>query len=695
MSKLFGIIILLLTISFGTYTWWQQTGVDAAVTLKNSPTTNGLVGYWNLDEGSGTQAGDASGQGNTGTLVNGPTWVDGKLGKALSFGGVDDYVYTTTNYGNASSLKTITLSVWFKTSVSSGHKIIGLENDRTGNSSTEFDRDIYIGTDGKVYFRIYDNSGNKYTTSSKTYTDGNWHHAVGVSTGDNGVIRLYVDGVLQAETAIGLMYTSYPSSYWRFGSYAYTSVTNASSGFFSGGVDEVRIYNRALSQTEITTLYQSGATKINAYQKTAATDGLVGLWSFDGADISGTTAYDRSGSGNNGTLTNGPTKTIGKVGQGLQFDTGAALVSVNNSASLNNWSAQTISFWIKYNAGIPIFDARVIEKGDNSEWTLTTNSSQNGGGVGQVTVVKLAASSPNLFSTAALNDSNWHHVVVTISSTSPATVTGYVDGTYINSASSAQPTTKTGNIVMGYGNSDTCHCSLDEVRIYNRALSADEITALYQTGAVKINASQNNNLTNGLVGLWSFDGPDLSGTTAYDRSGQGNNGTLTNGPTPTIGKVGQALQFDGVDDYVLSNLNKTTIGNNLSISLWIKPTGGQSVKGIMQIAADLNSQNPWILLRRDPTTIDWYLGGNYNISQTLSDNEVYHIVLTYDGTTWRAYKNSIADGTYVGGIGGNPGTFTWFGNGYDGYYKGSLDETRIYNRALSAAEVKQLYDLGR
>ena len=65
-----------------------------------------------------------------------------------------------------------------------------------------------------------------------------------------------------------------------------------------------------------------------------------------------------------------------------------------------------------------------------------------------------------------------------------------------------------------------------------------------------LNAPQNDLNTNGLIGLWSFNGDDISGTTAYDRSGAGNTGTLTNGPTKTIGIAGQALSFDGSNDYV-------------------------------------------------------------------------------------------------------------------------------------------------
>ena len=65
-----------------------------------------------------------------------------------------------------------------------------------------------------------------------------------------------------------------------------------------------------------------------------------------------------------------------------------------------------------------------------------------------------------------------------------------------------------------------------------------------------VQAPRSLGLTNGLVGWWTFDGKDISGVQAYDRSGQGNRGTLTSGPVSAIGKIGQGLSFDGVNDYV-------------------------------------------------------------------------------------------------------------------------------------------------
>src|SRR5439155_10205 len=88
-------------------------GITAASTVNV-----GLVGYWRFDEGSGTITGDASGGGNAGALINGPTWTTGRLGQALSFDGVGAYV----QIGHTSSLDAypLTVAFWMKTAATTG-----------------------------------------------------------------------------------------------------------------------------------------------------------------------------------------------------------------------------------------------------------------------------------------------------------------------------------------------------------------------------------------------------------------------------------------------------------------------------------------------------------------------------------------------------------------------------------------------
>jgi hypothetical protein len=122
---------------------------------------------------------------------------------------------------------------------------------------------------------------------------------------------------------------------------------------------------------------------------------------------------------------------------------------------------------------------------------------------------------------------------------------------------------------------------IDEVRIYNRALSAIEVAGLYQVGSVKLNSPQSpGTLSSGLVGWWTMDGGDTvwsSATAGYelDHSGNGNTGTLTNmsrATSPTIGKIGQALSFDGVSSYIqtANNSGYTSPSQPLTISFWMK-----------------------------------------------------------------------------------------------------------------------------
>ncbi|MEK7165200.1 MAG: LamG-like jellyroll fold domain-containing protein, partial [Patescibacteria group bacterium] len=153
--------------------------------------------------------------------------------------------------------------------------------------------------------------------------------------------------------------------------------------------------------------------------------------------------------------------------------------------------------------------------------------------------------------------------------------------------------------------------------------SADEIRQIYNGGAVKINSSQNSRLTNGLVGMWSFNGADLTTTTSTDVSGSGNNGTLAgptgaqNKPQPVIGKIGQALNFDGTDDYVsIPDANSLDITNNFSISLWVKP-------------ANLTQTNKYILSKPKTATIN---DNTYSLLWEYTNNQVEFYSNDYTGT---------------------------------------------------------------
>jgi len=257
---------------FSSYTMWVVTAGNK-IQITSSGAYNGLirteqvlvtqpsglVGWWKFDEAaSGTCSGavliDSSGNSNTGTCNSGSTWATGQIGTgAMSFNSASSqYVSTSTNVGSPPA--GFSLSAWFNTSTASGTKIVGIENTQTGTGSSAWDRHIYMGTDGKIYFGVWDSSAH-LVTSSSTLNNGSWHHAVGTNSGT--ISTLYIDGASQGTTAGGA-YNSYGTAYWHIGGYKSSGWTNGVDGYFNGMIDDVRIYNRALSASEVAALYSQG-----------------------------------------------------------------------------------------------------------------------------------------------------------------------------------------------------------------------------------------------------------------------------------------------------------------------------------------------------------------------------------------------------------------------------------------------------
>ncbi len=204
-----------------------------------------LVGYWKLDEGSGNIAYDSSVFSNNGTLHGGPTWTTGKIGNALSFDGVDDYV-DCGNGKSLSGMSALTIETWVKPNEfpPSLNKRI-LEKGYT----------YYLvdTTAKKAQLLLYTTGGYDYVTADSPLLDtAKWYHIVGVYDGTN--IMIYIDGIKVAtKTHIyGGLPVATNSSPLILGS------VNGISNYFNGLIDEVRIYNRALSADEILQHYQAG-----------------------------------------------------------------------------------------------------------------------------------------------------------------------------------------------------------------------------------------------------------------------------------------------------------------------------------------------------------------------------------------------------------------------------------------------------
>ncbi|OGF80556.1 hypothetical protein A2930_03115 [Candidatus Giovannonibacteria bacterium RIFCSPLOWO2_01_FULL_45_34] len=450
---------------------------------------------------------------------------------------------------------------------------------------------------------------------------------------------------------------------------------------------------------------------------TGLNQGLVGYWSFDGKDMAGVKAYDRSGQGNDGTLTNGPASAIGRIGQGLSFDGSNDYVNTNYAPTISSGTSFSLSVWFKTTGtvlGDEIFSSLIT--GGSPHIILSTVNGACTPATAIIWDVKDDAGT-GVFTCASktFNDGLWHHAVGIIDR---ATQTSrlYVDNILqdSDSISTFGAFTLTGNpFFIGArdgGGSDSVHFpgSIDDVRVYNRALSADEIKRLYKIGAtLKINTSINNDsLQKGLVGYWSFDGKDMANITAYDRSGNTNNGTLTGGPTRAIGKLGQGLSFDGSNDYVRATRSSSLNGafdGAYSVSMWFKSNSSATIKTFYHISDASSGSHMAFFNYQSVGKVTMY-SRNATLADTLEsntsnlNNDVWRMVtFIQTGTNMLIYidgvlDNSRANGTLV--TSSDIDLFIGARSFSDRFFPGLIDDVRIYNRALSADEIKRLYKIG-
>ncbi len=421
--------------------------------------------------------------------------------------------------------------------------------------------------------------------------------------------------------------------------------------------------------------------------------GLVGHWSFDGKDML-QNVKDTSGLGNNGNLVGytSTTTVTGKIGQALTFNGSNQYVNAGSGIPLdsNNW---TIHMWLNLSGSLTGVMRFLSYYGDGPTfWNA---------GAGALSIVHTGTIDQSCNITLVTN--KWTAIT--------ATRSGSTIRCYLNGAQTVQNTsfsaTYTADTSVRIGNSTAFNepwsGSVDDVRIYNRALSASEVKQLYNANVTAANKTINvPTIDSGLVGHWSFDGKDMT-QNAKDTSGQGNTGYLVGytSTTTSAGKLGQAMRFDGSTQYVNVNDNLSLNPSAITVSSWIKASSFTNAYNTIVHKGD--GSNFYEVYVKSNGKLAVYNGNNPTFSQydgtgtyTLSTNQWYFVTFTYDSVNGlKGYVNGALDGSdVVNGLVGLSSTALSIGRDSwtaGRFFSGSIDDVRIYNRALSSAEVKKLY----
>ncbi len=697
-------------------------GASSPVTATTSCNTGlscGLVGYWTFD-GKDISNGvvlDKSGNGKTGNIINiasSTFFAPGKIGQSFKFDGIDDRIdLSSSTILNNSNW---TVSVWVKVSANITQHIL------TNQSSGPVVNALGIYSNKMLYYHY--NGSWTIDTGNAIVADNKWHLLTWVNY-SNQTMDMYVDGILDATGISSSVLSGNVGAVNRIGSdYGTTPISK----FLKGFIDDLRIYHRSLSLKEIQQLYSMGAnTKIGATAVASSTNacttgiscGLVGYWTFDGKDVVNGVILDKSGMGNNGNPVSIASSTFyapGKIGQGANFN-GYVLVPDNSSLKPSgpmSWGGWINQYTTKSNQ--TALSKVTIGTSGYMLYTSTTFPAQ---------CFAYGLTPANLSDPTTFTKNTWVHYMCVYDGSQ---LKIYKNGVLVNFTSVTGSITHTTNgLSLGsYAVTSTrFEGKADDLRVYNRALSDKEVQQLYSMGAnTKIGATAvassttacTTGLSCGLVGYWTFDGRDISNGVLLDKSGNNNRGNMINIASTTFytpGKLGQAGNFDGVDDYAnISDSNILTFGNStvdtpLAISLWVKPD--VSSGAILSKASSATAGEYYMVLSSGGVylrLVDNSTSGYIGRTIPVSTNKWQHIVGVYNGSGSSSGISLYNNGVLISSTDSSGGSYVAmenltntlkFGERDVGsnHFDGSIDDVRIYNRALSAQEIQQLYNLGR
>ncbi|MBS1794234.1 MAG: carboxypeptidase regulatory-like domain-containing protein [Acidobacteria bacterium] len=418
---------------------------------------------------------------NHGALQNGATYANGKVGQAFSFDGTDDRVLVPNSPSLDITGNQMTIEAWINPTVVTGDRqIVSMATGVAVPGSRKYGLFIQngrLGAEVRTTDAYYGSAPTDGDIAPNVFT-----HIALVYNGSQ-LIR-YINGA-----AVGSPVPLTGNIVASNGVFSIGQFATDGASSFQGVIDEVGVYDRALSASEISSVYNaasSGKCKPVGLNPPA---NQVAWFSGDGD------ARDLTGLNANGTLQENTNFRVGKVGQAFGFDGNGDVVTTADSP---NWDFGTGDFAVEgwFNTPNPTDVQRIISAGSqadgaNNLWAFGYGDIPVWGGGQRLNFAVFNGGGYSDFSSnpVALRPNTWHHVAIVRTSTA---FTFYLDGVSAGTAAVGAGFAVNGGstgAILGarYNNSPSvvfefANGMLDEVSVYKRAVSGNEINAIYNAG---------------------------------------------------------------------------------------------------------------------------------------------------------------------------------------------------------------------
>jgi hypothetical protein len=605
-----------------------------------------LVSYWRLDGNSRDSKGSNHG---TDTAMSYSS-AAGRFGQGAIFNGSSSLI-SCGNAGIPTGSSARTLCGWFYRIADTGWSmniIVGWGAAASGTYS------ILACYNSKAYFWDYGSD----VGGTTTIQNNTWNHFA--ATYDGTTERIYLNGILEGTKTVAINTTA---TSLFLGKVSTDAAVN-------GYIEDVAVFSRALSATEIFAIYSAGLSTpfrpLDSVLSMRSDGALVSYWKLDGNanDSKGT----KNGTANAVSYISG---VNGQFGQSAVFNGSSSYIlsSVASTATDNFGVSMWVNPFTLPQLGAFICNGGDVTGGCDGWWLGVANGGGRSGSMLQALYPCVAWINTGYTFPSA---NTWYHVVMTRVS---GVLKFYVNGTMTsNTTYSTNPIAPVTETRMGANNGARYfNGAIDDVAIFNRALTSYDVMQLYTQGRIS--------------GYWKLNGNSI------DYSGNGSHGTDTS-VTYVVGRNDKCASFNGSSSKVSFTGSTLPLGNqSRSIVLWVYPNDAVSARQMITYGTASTGQSFAFQLSGNKMFAQGYAVNAAAYSNTTISNGKWAMLgVTYEASgAVTYYKDGKPDGTTTLSSVNTTGQSGTIGYGWDGYFNGLIEDVRIYSSLLSASDFAKIY----